>query len=116
MRYKEFLLRVAKDWAADKMEVVEPESDTESLQPGPSTPTPHRPHGEPHGTLSGDLWKHVLEKILKSEEGKRKYSARRCHICATHKRRSETRYMFKFCLVPLHKGECFQRYHTLKQY
>jgi hypothetical protein len=24
MRYKEFLLQVAKDWAADKMEVVEP--------------------------------------------------------------------------------------------
>jgi hypothetical protein len=26
MRYKEFLLQVAKDWAADKMEAVEPES------------------------------------------------------------------------------------------
>jgi len=22
----------------------------------------------------------------------------------------------KFSLVPLHKGECFQRYHTLKHY
>jgi hypothetical protein len=28
MRYKEFLLQVAKYWAADKMEAVEPESDT----------------------------------------------------------------------------------------
>jgi hypothetical protein len=28
----------------------------------------------------------------------------------------ETRYICKFSLVPLHKGECFQRYHTLKHY
>ena len=25
-------------------------------------------------------------------------------------------YICKFSLVPLHKGECFQRYHTLKHY
>jgi hypothetical protein len=37
-------------------------------------------------------------------------------ICATHKKRCETRYICKFCLVPLHKGESFQRYHTLKYY
>jgi len=28
----------------------------------------------------------------------------------------ETRYICKFSLVPLHKEECFQRYHTLKHY
>jgi hypothetical protein len=28
----------------------------------------------------------------------------------------ETRYICKFSLVPLHKGECFQRYHILKHY
>jgi hypothetical protein len=49
MRYKEFLLQVAKDWAADKMEVAEPESDTDSMRPGSSTQTPCRPHGEPLG-------------------------------------------------------------------
>jgi len=27
-----------------------------------------------------------------------------------------TRYICKFSLVPLHKGECFQRYHKLKHY
>jgi hypothetical protein len=31
MRYKEFPLKVAKDWAADEMEAVEPESDTDSM-------------------------------------------------------------------------------------
>jgi hypothetical protein len=28
----------------------------------------------------------VLEKIVKSEEGKRKYPAGRCHVCATLKK------------------------------
>jgi hypothetical protein len=53
MRYKEFLIQVAKDWAADKMGAVEPESDTNSMRPGPSTQTPRRPHGECPGRLSG---------------------------------------------------------------
>jgi hypothetical protein len=60
--------------------------------------------------------KHVLEKTVGSEQGKRKYPARRCHVCAAHKQRNETRYICKFSLMPLHKGECFQRYHTLKHY
>jgi hypothetical protein len=42
--------------------------------------------------------------MVGSERGKTKYPARRCHIFAAHKRRSETRYICKFCLVPLHKG------------
>jgi hypothetical protein len=37
-------------------------------------------------------------------------------VCATHKKRSETRYICKFCLALLHKEECFQRCHTLKYY
>jgi hypothetical protein len=84
MRYKEFLLQVAKDSAADKMEAVEPESDTDSMRPGPSTQTPCRPHGEPLGDFRVITQKYVLEKIVKTEEGKRKYPARRCHVCATH--------------------------------
>jgi hypothetical protein len=45
------------------------------------------------------MHKHVLEKIIGIAEGKRKYPAWRCHVCATHKKRSETRYICKFCLV-----------------
>jgi hypothetical protein len=116
MRYKEFLLQEAKVWDADKMEAVEPESDTGSMRPQPSSHTTSRPHGEPPGRLLGDMRKHVHKKILKSEEGKRKYPVRSCHVCATHKKRSETRCIYKFCLVPLHKGECFQRFHTLNHY
>ena len=115
MRYKEFLLQVAKDWATDKVE-TEADTDIDAACPGTSTQTPRVLHQDPPGRLSGDMQKHVLEKIVRSEWGKRKYPAMRCHVCATHKKRSETRYICKFCLVPLHKGECFQRYHTLKHY
>ena len=108
---KEFLLQVAKDRATDKVE-----TDTDAARPGTSTQTPRVPHEDPPGRLSGDMRKHVLEKTVGSKWGKRKYPARRCHVFAVHKKRSETRYICKFCLVPLHKGECFQRYHTLKHY
>jgi hypothetical protein len=37
-------------------------------------------------------------------------------VCATHKKRSETRYISKFCVAPLHKEECFERYHSPKHY
>jgi hypothetical protein len=35
------------------------------------------------------MCKHVLEKIVKSEEGKRKHPVRRCHVCATHKKKKK---------------------------
>jgi len=111
MRYKEFLLQVAKDCATDKVE-TDSDTDTDAARPGTSTQTHCVPHEDPPGRLSGDMWKHVLEKTVGSERGKRKYPARRL---PTNKG-SETRYIRKFCLVPLHKGECFQRYHTLKYY
>ena len=46
MRYKEFLLQVAKDWATDK---VETDSDTDAARPGTSTQTPRVPHEDPLG-------------------------------------------------------------------
>ena len=42
------------------------------------------------------------------------YSGRVTQICVFNT--VKTRYICKFSLVPLHKGECFQRYHTLKHY
>jgi len=41
-----------------------------------------------------------------------KYPARPCKGCAARKR-SETRYICKFCVVPLHKGSCFDKYHSV---
>ncbi|KAJ9581488.1 hypothetical protein L9F63_023335, partial [Diploptera punctata] len=54
----------------------EVESDTDFTLSETSTPTPHRPHVDPPGRLSGDMRKHVLKTIVKSEKGKRKYPAR----------------------------------------
>ena len=115
MRYKEFLLQVAKDWATDKVE-TDSDTDTDAAHTGTSSQTARArvPQGPP-GRLSGDMRKNVLEKIVGSERGKRKYPVR-WHVCAAHKKRGETRYICKFCLVPLHKGESFQRYHTLQHY
>jgi hypothetical protein len=45
----------------------------------------------------------MLEKTVKSEEGKRKYP-RRCHVCATHKKRSETRYILSSAWCRSTKG------------
>jgi hypothetical protein len=41
-------------------------------------------------------------------KGKKKYSTRQCKVCAAHKKQSETRYIFKFCIVLLHKEPCFE--------
>jgi hypothetical protein len=48
LRY-EFLLRVAKAWSTEQMEAAQAESDTGLVRPGPSTPTPRRPHVDPLG-------------------------------------------------------------------
>jgi len=115
MRYKEFLLQVAKVWATDKVE-TDLDTDTDAACTGTSSQNPRVPHEDPPGRLSGDVRKHVLEKIVANERGKRKYPAWRCHVFAAHKKRCETRYICMFCLEPLHKEECIQRYHTLQHY
>ncbi|PNF30291.1 hypothetical protein B7P43_G15295 [Cryptotermes secundus] len=116
LKYKAFLLNVAKAWATDQMVAAEPAADTGLVRPGPSTPTPRRPHVKPPGRLSGDMRKHILMKIVKSEHAKGKQPSRRCRVCTVHNKRNMTVYMCKFCVMPLHKGECFQKYHTLKHF
>jgi hypothetical protein len=85
-KYKAFLMNVAKAWATDRMVVAEPESDTDLVQLGPSTPNPRRPHVDPPGRLSGDIWKHTLVKIVKSEHSKGKHPSRQCRVCTVHKK------------------------------
>jgi hypothetical protein len=116
LQYKEFLMQVAKAWSTDQMAAADLESDTDLVRLGPSTATPRKPHVDPPGQLSGDTRKHTLVRIVKNEHSKKKYTGRQCRVCAVLKKRSETAYMCNFCVVPLHKGECFQRYHTLKHF
>ena len=47
----------------------------------------HRKEGkrDPPGRLSGDFRIHKLEKTVGGGEGKRKYPARQCKVCAARK-------------------------------
>ncbi|PNF19223.1 hypothetical protein B7P43_G08807 [Cryptotermes secundus] len=112
LKYKAFLLNVAKAWATGHTVAA----DTVLVRPGPSTPTPRRPHVDPPGRLSGDMWKHTFAKIVKSEHFKGKQPSRQCRVCAIRKKGSRTAYICKFCVMPLHRGECFKKYHSLKHF
>ncbi|PNF20244.1 hypothetical protein B7P43_G16151, partial [Cryptotermes secundus] len=74
LKYKAFLMNVSKTWATDRMVVAEPESDTDLVRPGPSTPTPHRPHVD------------HLVKIVKSELSKGEHPSRQVLCNATSQR------------------------------
>jgi hypothetical protein len=73
------------------------------------------PKQEPPGRLSGDFRIHKLEKIIGDWEGKSMYPARQCKVCVAHKR-SGTKNIFKFRIVPLHKGPCFEKHHSVTNY
>jgi hypothetical protein len=110
MTYRNFLINTARIWASDNAEKPQDEVQPTTSQ----TPTGRTPKLDPPGRLSGDMKKHTLESIVGS--GKKKFPTKPCKVCSAHKKRSETRYICSFCKAPLHKGSCFQRYHTLKHY
>jgi hypothetical protein len=74
------------------------------------------PNKDPPGRLSRDFRTHKLERCLLVGRGKKKYPARQCKVWAAHKKRSEARYICKFCVVPRHKGRCFEKYHSVMNY
>ncbi|XP_076160842.1 piggyBac transposable element-derived protein 4 isoform X4 [Ptiloglossa arizonensis] len=113
IKYKQFLLVVARDWITPKG--TEESIDLESNISGPSNIGSKRPPCKDHPQrLSGNMKQHIPVKIPSSE--KKKFPTKVCRVCVTHGKRSETRYICKFCAVPLHIGECFTKYHILKKY
>ena len=114
VKYKNFLHEVGRSWISEVQNRSESSSD--DLQLPERQTTPRGPKQDLPGRLSGDFRIHKLEKIFGGWEGKRKYPARQCKVCAARKKRSETRYVCKFCIVPLHKGSCFERYQSLTNY
>ena len=112
-KHKNFLHEVARSWISEVQNRSESNSDEIQL-PEKQTP-PRGPKQDPPGRLSGGFRIHKLEKIVNGGEGKRKYPARPCNVRAAHKQ-SETRYTCKFCLVPLHKLSCFEKYHSVTRY
>ena len=53
-----------------------------------------------------------LKKMLAEGRGKKKYPARQCTVCAAHKKRS----IWKYCVVPIHKGPSFEKYNSVTNY
>jgi len=94
----------------------ESESSSDELQLPENQTTPRGPKQDPLGRLFGDFRRHKLEKLVGGGEGKRKYPLRQRKVCAAHKKQSETRYICKFYVVPLHKGSCFEKYHSTMSY
>ena len=111
VKYKKFLHEVGRSWISEVQN--RSESNSDDLQLPKKQTAPWGPKQDPSGRLSSDCRIHKHEKIVGGGEGKRKYSARPCKVCAAHKKRSETGYICKFCVVPLHKGTCFEKYHSV---
>ena len=111
VKYKNILHEVGRSWISEVRNRSESSSD--DLQLSEKQTTPRGPKENPPGRLSGDFRIHKLEKIVGSEEGKKEYPARQCKVCAVHKEHSGTGYICKLCVVLLHKGSCFEKYHSV---
>ena len=111
IKYKNFLHEAARGWITEQRESEE--SDNYEIEPASRrvVPTPRGPVSDPPGRLSGDLKKHKIVKIVAGGEGKNKYPQRQCRVCKVHKKRSETRYICEFCVMPLHRGACFESHY-----
>jgi hypothetical protein len=94
--------------------VVDSSSDEDNAVPYEKRPTPRWPSEDPLGRPSGNFSKHKLGKIAGGGQRKKKYPVRQCRVCSAHKKWSETRYICEVCVVPLHKGSCFEKFYTLK--
>nr|XP_003706754.1 PREDICTED: piggyBac transposable element-derived protein 4-like [Megachile rotundata] len=70
--------------------------------------------GNTPNRLEATQWGHFPRNIPPTNA--KKNPQRRCRVCTKHKRRSETVWECKKCLVPLHVPDCFERYHTLHDY
>jgi hypothetical protein len=111
IKFKSFLHQVEGSCISEVQNTTKPSSD--ELQWLETQPVPSRPKQEPPCRQFRDFSKHKPDKLLDGGEGK-KYPARQCKGCKEHMEQSETTYICKFCIVTLHKGSCFEKYHSLK--
>ena len=84
VKYKNFLHEVGRSWISEDHN--QSESNSDALQLPEKQTTPSEPKQDPPGRLSSDFRIHKLEEIVGSREGKKKYPARQCKVCAAHKK------------------------------
>lgn len=65
--------------------------------------------GDTPTRLQAKHWGHFIGKIPTTSKER---NARRCRVCSANKKRSETVWWCKKCMVPLHLENCFEEYHT----
>jgi len=87
------------------------ESSSDDLQLPEKQKTPRGLKQDLPGRLSRDFRTHKLEKIVGGENRSILQDSVKCVL---HKKQSETRYICKFYVVPLHKEICFEKYHSVK--
>ena len=114
VKYKNFLHEVERSRISEDQN--RSESNSDDLQLAEKQTTLKGPKQDLPGRLYSGFRIHKLEKIVGGGEGKKKYPARQCKVCAAHKKQSEIRYICKFFVVPLHKGPCFEKYHSVTNY
>ncbi|XP_020298085.1 piggyBac transposable element-derived protein 4-like [Pseudomyrmex gracilis] len=105
--YKNFLHKAALSLIED----CETEEQGEDLPNSEPTRTTSR---FDHPGRLANFGKHKLVNIVTS--GQCKKPLRQCRVCASKKKLSRTGFACKYCNVPLHKGDCFERYHSLEKY
>ncbi|KAI4476035.1 hypothetical protein M0802_014946 [Mischocyttarus mexicanus] len=106
IRYKKFLLEVAREWITEVSKECSTAADTSEI-------SKRAPSKDPASRLSEQLRDHVLEKIVTARKTN---PTRTCRVCSSKGKRSETRYICKTCGVPLHVGDCYTLYHTKTNY
>ena len=84
VKYKNFLHEIGRSWISEDQNQSEFNSD--DLQLPEKQTTPRWPKQDPPGRVSGECRVHKLEKIVGCGEGKKKYPARQCKVCAAHKK------------------------------
>lgn len=107
MKYKQFLLAVAREWVTDHSGECRP-------LPSSSGVSKRAPRKDPPCRLSGQIKEHTLEVII--SKGLKRSAYRKCRVCSSRGLRRETRYICERCCVPLHRGACYTAYHTLQKY
>ena len=113
IKYKNFPHKVARFQIS---EVWNPnESSSDELRSPEKQPTPNCPKQVPHIRLYTDFSKHELDKIVAGGESKQ-YPTRQWKVHAADKNQRETGHNCKFCIAPHHKGSCFKKYYSIRNW
>ena len=105
----DFLMAVIRDMPHVSVEATESEATD-------SAPTQafRAARKDPLTRLIGSVSKPKLAPI--PPVGGKTFHKKLCRVCFRKKKRSETRYYCEDCKIPVHKGECYNAYHSKKYY